>query len=134
MLTCREAARQAGVSLPTLNGWIRSGYLPVEQKKRRRVIRQSDLAVAQSLVHAGVVVPIWRQDPSRAGRRLRALREAAGFSQLDLAAASGLTHEAIARYTGLPLGTVKTRIRRGLLRVREVLNPASRDQTIGQVQ
>ncbi len=97
LLTCREAARQAGVSLPTLNGWIRSGYLPVEQKKRRRVIRQSDLAVAQSLVHAGVVVPLWRQDPSRAGRRLRALREAAGFSQLDLAAASGLTHEAISR-------------------------------------
>jgi transcriptional regulator with XRE-family HTH domain len=41
------------------------------------------------------VVPAWRQHRRRAGKRLRALREAAGLSQLQLAAASGLTHEAI---------------------------------------
>ena len=45
--------------------------------------------------HLGTVVPAWREDRTRAGKRLRALREATGLSQLDLAAASGQTHEAI---------------------------------------
>jgi RNA polymerase sigma-70 factor, ECF subfamily len=38
-----------------------------------------------------------------------------------LATCDGRSHEEIARLTGLPLGTVKTYVRRGLLRVREVL-------------
>jgi RNA polymerase sigma-70 factor (ECF subfamily) len=33
----------------------------------------------------------------------------------------GLSHEKIAEATGLPLGTVKTHVRRGLMRVREIL-------------
>ena len=40
---------------------------------------------------------------------------------LLLATMHGLSHEEIAARTGLPLGTVKTHARRGLLRVREVL-------------
>ncbi len=40
---------------------------------------------------------------------------------LGLAINQGLTHEEIARTTGLPLGTVKTHARRGLTRVRELL-------------
>src|SRR5262249_23620137 len=40
---------------------------------------------------------------------------------LLLATIHGLSHEEIAARTGLPLGTVKTHARRGLLRVREVL-------------
>jgi excisionase family DNA binding protein len=43
------------------------------------------------------VVAVWRQDRQRAGRRLRALREAAALTQLQVAAASGLSHEAISR-------------------------------------
>ncbi len=40
---------------------------------------------------------------------------------LELAIYHGLSHEAIAQQTQLPLGTVKTHVRRGLIRVRELL-------------
>jgi RNA polymerase sigma-70 factor (ECF subfamily) len=42
-------------------------------------------------------------------------------SVILLAVDDGLTHEQIAVRTGLPVGTVKTHIRRGLMRVREAL-------------
>jgi transcriptional regulator with XRE-family HTH domain len=41
------------------------------------------------------VLPAWRQDPRRAGRRLRVVREVARLTQLGLAAVSGVTHETI---------------------------------------
>jgi excisionase family DNA binding protein len=44
------------------------------------------------------VIPAWRRNPTRAGQRLRQLRELAGLSQLQLAARSGLTHETISRF------------------------------------
>jgi RNA polymerase sigma-70 factor (ECF subfamily) len=43
---------------------------------------------------------------------------------IRLAVHEGLSHEQIAAATGMPLGTVKTNIRRGLLRVRELLSSA----------
>lgn len=41
---------------------------------------------------------------------------------MRLAIVHGLSHEQVAKVTGLPLGTVKTNIRRGLIRIREMLS------------
>ncbi len=43
---------------------------------------------------------------------------------IELGFFGGITHEQIARQTGLPLGTIKTRIRSGLRRLRGVLEMA----------
>ena len=44
---------------------------------------------------------------------------------LEMSVCQGLTHQEIAEKTGLPLGTVKTHVRRGLLKVREILGCGS---------
>lgn len=49
---------------------------------------------------------------------------------LRLAIHQGLTHEQIAITTDLPLGTVKTHARRGLMRIREMLNEAKSGEEV----
>jgi len=58
-----------------------------------------------------------------AGRAEAALRQLRPEQQrvLQLSIFHGASHEDIARSTGLPLGTVKTHARRGLIRLREIL-------------
>jgi RNA polymerase sigma-70 factor (ECF subfamily) len=43
---------------------------------------------------------------------------------LQLAVVQGLSHAEVARATAMPLGTVKTHARRGLIRLRELLGPS----------
>ncbi len=64
----------------------------------------------------------WRAE--RATLALKSLPEAQR-RMLELSLLHGHTHEEIARVTGTPLGTVKSHIRRGILRVRALL--ATRD-------
>jgi RNA polymerase sigma-70 factor (ECF subfamily) len=92
--------------------------------RRRRLGRQP---VRQQLTDA---------EPEREVSRPRnevgeeAARAAKAFEQLTpeqqrvlrLSVYEGLSHELISRSTGLPLGTVKTHARRGLIRLREMLN------------
>jgi RNA polymerase sigma-70 factor (ECF subfamily) len=61
-----------------------------------------------------------RDEAGRAGRALSELRPEQR-RVLGLAVYEGLSHQQIADTTGMPLGTVKTHARRGLMRVRELL-------------
>lgn len=69
-----------------------------------------------------------RPDLSDEARRaLGAMEQLSADQQrvLRLSIVHGLSHEKIAQATGLPLGTVKTHARRGLIRVRELLADTS---------
>ena len=61
-----------------------------------------------------------RDEAARARRAMAHLRPEQQ-RVLELAIQRGLTHDEIARSTGMPLGTVKTHARRGLIRLRELL-------------
>jgi excisionase family DNA binding protein len=151
-LTVTEAAYLAGVSRATINGWIRGGRLPATRIGRRRHIRPTDLNQAQAAAHLGMVVPAWRADRRRSGRRLRALREAAGLSQLALATTSGLTHEELSRLErggrapspetirklslalGVPPERFTDRTRLGLVMLTTAETAARLDVPVGRIQ
>jgi RNA polymerase sigma-70 factor (ECF subfamily) len=90
--------------------------------RRRRMSRQRDRGSLDE------TAPM-RTDPPKAelgeeaAIAARAMEELSAEQQrvLRLSLLQGLSHEKIATATGLPLGTVKTHARRGLLRIREML-------------
>ena len=67
------------------------------------------------------------QDPTLHTAALAALEALRPDQQrvLTLAIQYGLTHEQIATHLGMPIGTVKSHARRGLMRVREALDRSS---------
>src|ERR671913_2438018 len=97
LLTVSAAAERTGLPRTIISSWITTGQLPAVRINGRRHVKAEDLAATQARAHEGEVVPAWRQNRKRAGKRLRAIRETAGLNQIQLAAASGLTHEAISR-------------------------------------
>src|SRR4051812_10017177 len=117
LLSVTAAAQVTGLSRAIISSWITRGMLPAERIAGRRYVQADDLLATQTAVHAGSVVLAWRQDPASTGRRLRAMREAAGLSQLQLAAASGLPHETLSRWetgTGVPQGRSVLRLAQAL--------------------
>jgi len=75
---------------------------------------------AEALTDAAVFARI---DAQRVRGALSALSDEQR-TPIELGFFGGITHEEIARRTGIPLGTVKTRIRTGLRRMRETLTEA----------
>ena len=75
--------------------------------------------------------PLWAPTIPAAVRAQRALLDASSYRRMAIARAlrrditlayiDGLTHQEIAEQTGLPLGTIKSDIRRGLMTLREHL-------------
>lgn len=89
-----------------------------EESHRRRAERlreapEADAAAADADVLAGF-------DRARVGRALASLTPMQRQS-VELAFYNGHTHAEISTMLGLPLGTVKTRIRDGLIRLRDAL-------------
>src|SRR5918993_3316522 len=97
LLTVTAAAERFALPRTIVSSWITTGQLPAVRVNGRRHVRAEDVAATRARAHEGEVVPAWRQNRKRAGKRLRAIRETAGLNQIQLAAASGLTHEAISR-------------------------------------
>lgn len=96
-LTRKQAAELAGVSEYTIMGWLKREFLRSSLPGRPPRYTVEDVRDAQAIAHAGDVVPRWRADQARAGRRLRALREQAGLHQQQLARQADLAHEEISR-------------------------------------
>lgn len=68
-----------------------------------------------------------------AGRAMEAMSSLSESQQrvLRLAIHQGMTHEQISTATDMPLGTVKTHARRGLMRIREMLSEATSGEQSG---
>jgi len=100
--------------------------------RRRKASRrpQSEVLFEDSLTSSDLDgEPVELRD--EAGIAVRELRKLSEDQQkvLRLSIFQGLTHERIAEATGMPLGTVKTHARRGLIKLRDLL--ASRKNESG---
>jgi RNA polymerase sigma-70 factor, ECF subfamily len=103
--------------------------------RRRRQARRTDteqLPDANTLMAEATSTtasPEISADAALAARALSELRPEERTAVI-LSAYYGLSHEEIATSTGMPLGTVKTHARRGLIRVREILSAAAEKVTV----
>jgi len=93
--------------------------------RRRKRQRRPDGATvsAEILELASDRAPRSTPDDDESARALDALSQLRPEQQkvLRLAIGQGCTYEQVSEVTGIPLGTVKTHARRGLIRVREIL-------------
>lgn len=106
----------------------------------RRMGRQPGV---RAVDESGGVVPVERSEAARgvllgeeAALARQALAELSEEQQrvLQLSIFHGQSHERIAAATGLPLGTVKTHARRGLIRIREALASARASENLSGVR
>jgi len=107
---------------------------------RRRLIdrarRQGRRPAAELLEDAGTVADVPATDRAEVQDEVQRAQEALGQLRpeqrdvLNLALGQGRTHQEISAAIGIPLGTVKSHARRGLIRLRELLgvpDPAAGD-------
>lgn len=98
--------------------------------RRRRAVRQLDRhGLPESEPAATPASEMSADEREVANAAMSAMSRLSDEQQrvLRLSLVQGLSHERIAGATGLPLGTVKTHARRGLIRLRELLTAAKRD-------
>lgn len=101
------------------------------RKERRRLDSKPLSEGAEGVAQADASRALERGDDSQ--RALKALESLSSEQQrvLRMSICQGLSHERISEATGMPLGTVKTHARRGLIRLRELLEytPAGTNAT-----
>lgn len=98
----------------------------IDRHRRRRArpaaSRLEDLA---SVPAPAAASPVEVADEATRVRRLLACLRPEEREVLELALGAGLTQPEIAERTGLPLGTVKSHARRGLLRLRQLVHEST---------
>jgi RNA polymerase sigma-70 factor (ECF subfamily) len=99
------------------------------ERRKEELRPMVDLEQAQTIDHDRVVRVLEAQAAAREIDRLPEDRRRV----LKMAMLEGLTHAQIARATNLPLGTVKSHVRRGLETVRGALI-AEEDSLLGETQ
>jgi RNA polymerase sigma-70 factor (ECF subfamily) len=122
---------RAAASFQPARGSLRAWLLTIvrnaaiDQLRTRRVVTRSDLTLDREDAQAGSDPDVASTveattDANRLHAALRTLPPAQRHA-VELAFFAGLTHGEIALQTGLPLGTVKGRVRLGLRRLRDHL-------------
>jgi len=123
-ITLWKSADQYDPTLGSESSWVTT----VARRKlidlRRRVARRGPTSeLGEELASSARDQGELAADSDEAERARKALAELRPEQRtvLELAIVHGLTYEQVAARLALPLGTVKTHARRGLLRVRELL-------------
>jgi RNA polymerase sigma-70 factor (ECF subfamily) len=88
--------------------------------RRRKQKRAPEIEVYEDMPNEGSVLAEVGAEASLAARALNQLKPEER-QVLILTACHGLSHDEVSISTGMPLGTVKSHARRGLMHVREVL-------------
>ena len=106
----------------------------IDRRRRdgRTVLEQQGAERAVSPV-APALAADTSEDALLAVRALETLRPEQQ-NVLRMSVIFGMPHERIAESTGLPLGTVKTHVRRGLIRIREMIDQARSSSGMGVAQ
>ena len=103
-----------------------------KMRKSQREPRSEELSEAMELPGRPIAADLETRDEAARARRLIGKLKPDQQRVIQLAVYQGLTHQTIAEKLGIPLGTVKTHIRRGLISLREGLQ-ASRLEAEGGV-
>jgi RNA polymerase sigma-70 factor (ECF subfamily) len=122
-----RAARSFQPARGALRSWLLTivRNAAIDELRARQLARRPEVTRAQLDVHVHpgddvVAGALARSEAERLHVALRSL-PAAQRQALELAFFAGLTHSEIAARTGMPLGTVKGRVRLGLRRLRHDL-------------
>ena len=120
-------------------GSVRTWLLAIVRYRAVDVLRarlaRPEVAEADTPTSEVIVPDVWPEVSRRLDREVvvRALAELPPVQReaIELAYFGGLTQTEISARTGAPLGTVKTRVRNGLIALRRSLDPAAADTVRG---